>query len=760
MAAETYNLGEAVLGISADLKALQQALNDGEDKAESWVHHMGDFLEHAFGQTVGDFMTRTVDSVIGLLGKVKDGFMSFADMAISGNAQMEGYETKFSVLLGSAAAAQERIAELTKFAATTPFEIPEVVNASAVLQTLTNGALATGDGLRMVGDLASTANVPFSEMSTTVGRLYSAMQAGRPMGEAAARLQELGIMSGDTRNKLEEMQEAGASGAEMWEVFTNATKNTQGMMEKQSQTFEGMMSNFNDFTASAVRTIGAPLFEAAKQGLGKVLEMMQGESVQGLIKNLTGLVQKLADGFIAALPDIENVLERVLNFVSTFTEGMNNGEDFGTIIYKSLRAAFGEDNPVFMFVEDAKRSIDDLKKYVSGIGDAISSGDIGGVFAAIFGADVVKDNPLVNFWKAEVESIQNFVQNLQKHAPTVQHLMDAIGKAGERIGKAFEPVFKRLFGGFQESGFKALDFENVIDGVAVFIETRVVPAIDQFANFMVFNVVPAITAMIDGFEKSKPTIDNVANAIMGVIGFVIQMDNMYRQVRDTIINTVITAFGTMVDFIRGTVVPAVQPLITIINAVGMVFRAVAGVISAVFNLALRVMLQIWEAIRPPIDFVVDIIRNAFKDAMTTVSPIMSQIFGPALKTLQKLFDDMSRSTSGIVNSLMDVVSWLNNIADAINNMPGIPADFVQKSPSRWEKSLNAIAASMRDVDDATPAIMLSGRRPPSLGYAGLAAGGGGGSSIVVRGDLNIDLKGSEADASGIARKVHKKTRTG
>lgn len=754
---ETYNLGEAVLGISADLKKLEKALNQGEDKTESWAHHMGDFLEHAFGQSVGDFMTRTVDGILGMFGKIKDGFVSFADMAITGNAQMEGYETKFAVLLGSASEAQDRIAELTRFAATTPFEIPQVVAASAVLQTLTDGALATGDGLRLVGDLASTANVPFEEMGTTVGRLYSAMQAGRPMGEAAARLQELGILSGDVRTKLEDMQEAGASGAEMWQVFQDATKNTNGMMEKQSQTFEGMLSNFSDFTNGAIRTIGAPLFEAAKQGLGKVLELLQSPEAQSTIGHLTELMQKLADGFIKdVLPGLQRAAEGVMHFLDVVLGGRLQDyiDEFGvTGVIADVLGLHDLMGPL----EQAEA---DINKFFKRVTAGFETGGVSGGLAAMFNVSL-DDSPVLRLIKAVQDSIQNFVDNVKKHEPTFRRLFKTIEDAANKIWRAFQPVFEKLFGGFQDTQFKALDFEDVIDGVADFIETVLVPAIETFADFVVTDVVPAIMSLIKWFQDGKTTTDGLGQTIMKVVNFFIQLNNRINEVRDFIVGGLMTAFGAISNFITTVVVPAVQPLITIFRqGVLPVLMAVSRVISAVFNLALRTMMGLWERLRPPIDKVMGLIGDTFKNVMVTVSPIMKEIFGPALTTLKKLFDDMSKSTSGIVKSLQDVVNWLNNIADAINNMPGLPADMTQHSPSRWEKSLNAMAASMRDVEDATPEILLSGRRPAALAYAGLGAGNGGGSAINVRGDLNVTLDKGEASADGITKKVHKKARTG
>ncbi len=41
-----------------------------------------------------------------------------------------------------------------------------------------------------------------------IGRLYDGLQSGRPVGEAMMRLQELGVISGDTRNQIENLQKS------------------------------------------------------------------------------------------------------------------------------------------------------------------------------------------------------------------------------------------------------------------------------------------------------------------------------------------------------------------------------------------------------------------------------------------------------------------------------------------------------------------------------------------------------------------------
>jgi hypothetical protein len=196
---------------------------------------------------------------------------------------MEQLTTQFEVLLGGVDAAADRMLELTDFADHTPFNLPGVAKASAVLQTLTRGALATGKGLTLVGDLAAGTGRPFDELAMWVGRLYDGLQSGRPVGEAMARLQELGAVSGSTRGQIEKLQASGAKGAEVWKIAEEAFSRYSGMMDKQSGTFAGLLSTLSDAFDGLLRVA----FGDATQGSKSLLEF--------LIGLLTGLQEPLAE---------------------------------------------------------------------------------------------------------------------------------------------------------------------------------------------------------------------------------------------------------------------------------------------------------------------------------------------------------------------------------------------------------------------------------------------------------------------------------
>lgn len=232
-----------------------------------------------FSSLVRPQMMMVAASVAGAALAVKGISTAFreARAAVGEAANRETMETAFIPLLGSAKAARERMAELADFAAHTPFQLPGIAAASRTLESLTDGALSTGDGLRLVGDAASAQNTPIEEMAVTIGRLYSGLDSGRPVGEAMQRLQELGAISPDVRAKLEKLQAEGKKGAEVWQVAAEELARFSGGMELQSQTWNGKISTLSDNWAQVRAEFGKPIMDALKplldEGIGSLESM-------------------------------------------------------------------------------------------------------------------------------------------------------------------------------------------------------------------------------------------------------------------------------------------------------------------------------------------------------------------------------------------------------------------------------------------------------------------------------------------------------
>jgi hypothetical protein len=227
--------------------------------------------------------------------------------------EIEFTEAQFQGLLGGVDEAKERVEDLYKFANETPFQMGEVAEASRMLQVLTKGALASGEALKMVGDAAATAGADISNVALHVGRMYNGLESGRPVGEAAARLQELGIVSGAARNKLEQMTKAGNSFSEIWGVMEQELMKNEGGMKTLSKTLKGLETTLADAQDKMQAGFAKGFMDAEKESvermtdmanalagplekLGEIFGMIRsaGNKIAGLFLAITGGAKKLS----------------------------------------------------------------------------------------------------------------------------------------------------------------------------------------------------------------------------------------------------------------------------------------------------------------------------------------------------------------------------------------------------------------------------------------------------------------------------------
>lgn len=251
---------DILLKIKSDLDGIRQAKEE-TNRFRMQLKEVGNFFRSGVGFGAG-FLS--VEAFTRAMGDALSAGIKF-------NANVEQQTVAFETLLGSQEAAVERIGFLNQFSASTPFELGEVVEANRLLQTLTDGALATEAGMRLAGDAAAAAGRDFTETAMWVGRLYSSLQSGLPIGEATMRLTEMGLISGETRRELERLSKDGALGtAEAMRVLENTLGNTAGAMEKQSQTFNGLLSTVKDNLLVIMAELTKPQFEGLKVALESI----------------------------------------------------------------------------------------------------------------------------------------------------------------------------------------------------------------------------------------------------------------------------------------------------------------------------------------------------------------------------------------------------------------------------------------------------------------------------------------------------------
>lgn len=264
------NTVDILIQVRAQLAALQQTV-DGMKRvgaAAGEAQRASSGFASVFGAGGGFGLGQV--TLLGIAGSI----MGAVYASVRYSAELEQQTIAFQSLLGSVDAAKDRMEDLAAFAAATPFALPEIVRASRVLQALTEGALASGDGLRIVGDAAAATGRSFDETAMWIGRLYAGLKSGTPVGEATQRLLEMGLVSGETARRLNEMAEKGLATGRAMDVVRETFKKTAGAMELQSQTLNGLTSTLGDSFKAIGSDAIQPAVKAMKEFLTVTLEVL------------------------------------------------------------------------------------------------------------------------------------------------------------------------------------------------------------------------------------------------------------------------------------------------------------------------------------------------------------------------------------------------------------------------------------------------------------------------------------------------------
>jgi hypothetical protein len=333
----------------AEMKRLEKAQHDVEAKLNR-APPMGFFEKLKAGisgsnSAMGGFLgSLTGGALAGGIGALATGVFELGKKMVGGNAEMETYETQLKTLLGSAKAAKERIAELKKFGAETPFEVTDLVKAEKVLIGFgLQGDVAlkkTGRSATQlrteIGDMAAGTGQKFDELAGLFGKFSSGAT-----GEAISRLQELGIV---TREQLKavgvEFSKSGELTSPLDVALAKsldiAKKKFGGGMKDLSSTAAGMWSTFQDTIGEILRTVGEPIFAVAKQLLGGLSSILGSAGFQTLIKGLSDAFGKLLPPIIQVFSDMGTVIGDTMTSV-----GPMIGE-LATLLAGALGEALGE----------------------------------------------------------------------------------------------------------------------------------------------------------------------------------------------------------------------------------------------------------------------------------------------------------------------------------------------------------------------------------------------------------------------------------
>jgi tape measure domain-containing protein len=250
------------------------------------VQRQGQSLGQRFGSSfTGSVLryTARIGAGLAILGGVTKAFGFVKGAAIDFNSQLQQSTIAFTTMLGSGQKAKVFLDQLQQFAKTTPFEFTDLVKNAQNMMGMGIAAKdvipdlrALGDSVASVGGSAQQVNsvtLAFDQMAAKgtldMGNMNQILQNGVPTalkilaasykvttGQMIKMISTGKVQSSDALPRLIKGIEQG----------TSATAALGGMMDKQSQTFVGAMSNIKDSVTQALAGAFRPLFDTVSKG--------------------------------------------------------------------------------------------------------------------------------------------------------------------------------------------------------------------------------------------------------------------------------------------------------------------------------------------------------------------------------------------------------------------------------------------------------------------------------------------------------------
>ena len=228
-----------------------------------------------------------------------DAAKDFAVKVATVRGEFQKLEVAFKNMLGNKEAADRLMQQLTRTAATTPFGMQEVAGGAKQLLAYGVAANDVNDTLVRLGNIASGLSIPLNDLvylygtTMTQGRLFT-QDLRQFMGRGIPIADELAKQFGVTKDQVQSLVEAGKVGfpevQKALESLTNEGGKFYNLMEEQSKTIAGKMSNLSDAIEMMFNDIG-------KSQEGVIAKALDG--VTSLVENYKQIGSVLAQLVIA-----------------------------------------------------------------------------------------------------------------------------------------------------------------------------------------------------------------------------------------------------------------------------------------------------------------------------------------------------------------------------------------------------------------------------------------------------------------------------
>ena len=364
------------------------------------------------------------------------------DLLIGSNAEMEQYTTSLEVMLGSASKASAMIEKMRDFAAKTPLTLENVISGGSLLMSYGVDESNLIDTMTKLGDLASGNAEKMDRITLAYGQMLA---KGKVTGEELRQMTEAGVplqtalaeSIGVTGEEFSKMVSAGKVGIDdLNKAITGLTTGNgkfAGMMEKQSQTMQGMLSTLQDNLSEFMRKMGEGAFGEVKSALQEASDLLAEWEEDGTL-------DKWAQGVGVLLKNLIAFLKTAISVGLDFKEAIIAG----AVALGTFKVAIGMGNVISATVS-AIRSFTTATKEATTAQAAFNA--VGAANKYVFIASVVL---------TAIAGIATFAATTHNATQSVEELTQAASKLSDEAQKSAEKLetLKDITSKYEESSHK------------------------------------------------------------------------------------------------------------------------------------------------------------------------------------------------------------------------------------------------------------------------------------------------------------------
>lgn len=475
------------------------------------VHQTAERVEKD-GKSIDDVISNIQNSMNIAIGGWSIG--KFVNQMMQVRGQFQQTEMAFKTMLQSEEKADALMKQLIRTAAVTPFGVEDVIEGAKQLLAFNVAAEDVNKTLIGLGDVAAGMGLNLKDLvmlyGTTIAKgkmdtmdLYQFLNRGIPIADEIAK-----VMGLDVTNAIKEVQKQIKAGKVTSDIFIQAMQSMTaegskfgGLMEAQSKTITGQISNIKDAIEQMFNDLGKSQEGVINTGLGVVSTLVENwETVGKVLMTVVAaygaykaaviamialskaqVAWESAKAFLSLAKSIttakdamalfnlvssSNVLGLVLGAVAAgvtmFNLFGNSAEDAATKTSKFTESANEASSKVESLISILKTAKEGSKVYKDTIKEL--SNIYGNYGIAI---DKIKEDEsnLVDVKQQEIDKSKELVEQIKLEA-TERNRANAISKANEEYNNRVDSAQQALLG-------KLKDYGTSSSGIAVGIQNIV-----------------------------------------------------------------------------------------------------------------------------------------------------------------------------------------------------------------------------------------------------------------------------------------------